>query len=60
MTSKCERCLNSRVGISENGFHPICCLSRKAAMLCITGRIDHFIPFPGEKKEGENDEKQVD
>ena len=39
----CEVCLNSRVIISENGFHPICCLSNKKAMDCISGKKNYFI-----------------
>lgn len=39
----CERCLNGRPIISENGFHPICCLSQKAAIDCMTGKKNHFV-----------------
>ena len=42
MTTKCDRCLNRRLIVSENGFHYVCALSDKAAMLCITGRVDRF------------------
>lgn len=38
---KCCGCLHSRPIISENGIRPICCLSSKKAMLCITGKKDY-------------------
>ena len=42
MIFNCANCLHGRVGISENGYHTICCLSSKKAMECITGRKSHF------------------
>ena len=42
--SKCDKCLNSRPIISENGYHFICCLSNKKAVNCITNTKDYFIP----------------
>lgn len=39
---KCEKCLNSRPVVSENGLHPICCLSQKKAMDCMTGKKNYF------------------
>lgn len=38
----CDKCLNSRMIISENGYHSICCLSQKAAMECMMGKKKHF------------------
>ena len=43
--SKCDNCLNSRPIVSENGMHSICTLSDKAAMNCITGKKDGFMPI---------------
>lgn len=42
--SKCDKCLNSRPIISENGYHFICCLPSKKAINCITNTKDYFIP----------------
>ena len=39
---ECEKCLNSRMIISENGYHSICCLSQKAAMDCAIGKKNYF------------------
>lgn len=39
---KCECCLNSRAVISENGLHYVCCLSQRAAVNCMTGKLSHF------------------
>ena len=41
--TKCEQCLRSRMIISENGTHPICCLSQKKAMDCLTGTKSYFV-----------------
>ena len=43
---KCEKCLNRRMIVSENGYHFICSLSNIAAMNCILDKKDHFIPQP--------------
>ena len=43
---KCETCLNSRVIISENGCHSVCCLSQKKAVDCITKRKDYYVENP--------------
>ena len=40
---KCEKCLNSRMIISENGYHTICCLSQKKAVDCMFGEKNHFV-----------------
>ena len=40
---KCEKCLNGRIIISENGYHPVCCLSQKAAMKCMMGKKSQFV-----------------
>lgn len=39
----CEKCLNSRMIISENGYHPVCCLSSKAATDCMIGKKSQFV-----------------
>lgn len=49
--TKCDSCLNSRVIISENGYHSSCCLSDKKAIDCLTNKDDHYIGDP--KKGGE-------
>ena len=43
---KCDSCLNSRMVISENGLHSICCLSEKKAIDCMFGEKDHYVEFP--------------
>ena len=49
MNGKCETCLNSRSIISENGFHPICCLHWRLAKECVLGERDHYIKNPAIK-----------
>lgn len=44
----CESCLNSRPVISENGIHPVCCLSAKKAKECIVSG-KHYIKHPATK-----------
>ena len=48
----CERCLNSRPIISENGYHHICCLSQRTAANCMTGKKNKFVTL--EKDESGN------
>lgn len=43
---RCDTCLNSRVIISENGYHSICCLSQKKAVDCITKQKDYYAKNP--------------
>lgn len=40
---KCEECLRSRIIVSENGYHAVCCLAQKKAMNCMTGVRSYFI-----------------
>lgn len=40
---KCEGCIHSRVIVSENGHHSVCCLPQKTAIGCMTERKDCFI-----------------
>ena len=40
--NECERCLNSRVICSEDGFHSICTLHPQKAARCITGEENSF------------------
>jgi len=40
---KCDKCLNSRPVISENGIHNICTLSTRAALKCLKGEKDCFV-----------------
>ena len=37
VTHLCEKCHNSRVIISENGFHYVCCFGVKKAIECMQG-----------------------
>ena len=39
---KCDKCGHSRMVVSENGFHNVCCLSNKEQMKCLTGEKDRF------------------
>ena len=39
----CDSCLNTRLIISENGLHPICTLSSKAARNCIMNNYSKFV-----------------
>lgn len=39
---KCEKCLYSRMIVSENGYHAICCLSPKKATDCMIGEKSYF------------------
>lgn len=40
---KCDTCLNSRVVISENGFHAACNLSSVKATECMVGIKDNYM-----------------
>ena len=49
---KCDSCLNSRRIVSENGFHPICCLPDEEVREClITG--EHYVRHPWYREEPE-------
>lgn len=50
LTDKCEKCLNSRTIVSENGIHHACCLSSKAALYCQLTSV-HFAPHPMKKED---------
>lgn len=39
----CEKCLHSRLIVSENGYHSVCALSSKKAMNCMKGKKSHFV-----------------
>ena len=39
---RCESCGNSRIAVSENGFHPICTLSEKKSVDCLIGKKDYY------------------
>ena len=39
----CDLCINSRIIISENGYHSICCLSEKEAMECIMNDYSRYL-----------------
>ena len=36
--------------ISENGMHPICCLSEKEGVDCILGKVNHQLTLEKEEK----------
>jgi hypothetical protein len=44
---KCDKCANSRVVISENGLHSICCLSQQKAVDCLFYKKNHFVSKEG-------------
>ena len=53
----CKECLNSRLILSENGWHAICTLPQRKALDCLANG-SKFLPNPlylkcKEKKEGE-------
>jgi hypothetical protein len=39
---RCDKCLHSRLIVSENGIHTICCLSQKKAVDCLMGKVNHY------------------
>ena len=43
---RCDTCLNSRVIISESGYHSVCCLSQKKAVDCITQQKNYYTENP--------------
>jgi len=47
---KCDKCLNSRPIMSENGLHRVCGLSdEKAAMNCLMGKkSERVVIYPDE------------
>ena len=49
-TMRCEKCLNSRPVISENGIVYICCLSSRAAVNCLSDKKDGFVKNPMRKE----------
>ena len=54
--NKCDTCLNSRVIISENGYHSSCCLSDKEAVNCMIDREDKYIASPMKVNKSEVEE----
>ena len=51
---KCDTCLNSRVVISENGFHAVCNLSSVKATECMVGIKDNYMAC-GQTKRNDNE-----
>ena len=49
--SKCDTCLHSRVIVTENGYHSICCLPSKQAVKCMTNNYNKYITL---SKKGDN------
>ena len=55
---KCDKCLNSRGVISENGLHRVCCLSEKDAMDCLMNKRNLAVVLPNiEEEENKNEER---
>ena len=52
---KCNKCLNGRLIISENGYHYICMLSQKAASKCLFGTKNRFVGLKEYKETKECD-----
>ena len=48
--NKCDKCLNARSIISENGLHRVCALrNEKAAMDCLMGiKSERVVIYPDE------------
>lgn len=46
---KCKECLHSRPIISENGYHPVCCLSKKKTIDCLIGKKNWFATVKKDK-----------
>lgn len=38
----CKECLNSRLVVSENGYHPICTLHEEDMMDCLLNKKQKF------------------
>lgn len=47
---RCDKCLNARTVVSENGFHSICCLSEDESTECFYNKGKHFIENPMKKE----------
>ena len=43
--NNCNKCMNTRTIMSENGLHRVCALSQKAAKNCLVGKKDRFVPY---------------
>ena len=43
MNKKCEGCLNSRIKVSENGYHYVCCLPALRATECSVGLVNYYV-----------------
>lgn len=43
MKEKCESCLNSRIEVSENGYHYVCCLPALRATECTVGLVNYYV-----------------
>lgn len=51
MATKCDKCLNSRVVVSENGLHSTCILpAKKIAECMITGKFFTLHPLANEER----------
>jgi hypothetical protein len=47
---RCDRCLNARTVVSENGLHSVCCLNDAELTSCLLHKEDHFIENPMKKE----------
>lgn len=43
---KCDKCLNARKIISENGLYSVCCLPEKVAVDCLMEKKDQRVIIP--------------
>ena len=57
--SKCDSCVYSRIVVSENGFHPLCCLSSKKAVKCLTGHKEYYKAIRNETDVSAREEMKV-
>ena len=48
---KCKECSHSKIVISDNGYHSVCCLTQKAAIDCMTGKKDKFVTMNKDRYE---------
>ncbi len=53
VSNLCKSCFNSRVIISENGFHYVCCFGVKTAISCMNGTKVLYKPKPKVGEKGE-------
>lgn len=55
MSTKCEKCQNRQVIVTESGTLRCCCLTGGLDFLCSIGKVDRHKPQPNEKQHTEGD-----